>query len=119
MSLGRWHAPLIYLYRDPVDMRKGMDGLALIVIEQMQLGVMDASLFVFINKGRDKIKLLLWENNGFWVLYKKLVKQRFKWPNWFESAHVQLSETELEQLLSGFDLNGLQPHKPVYLKHFA
>jgi len=107
----------IHLYRKPVDMRKGMDGLAAIVAGEMALDPMATKLFVFTNRGRDKIKLLLWERNGFWVLYKRLVKQRFHWPDWFESDALTLNETQLDYLLQGFNLNGMRPHKAVFLAH--
>ena len=119
MSLGRWSADKIYLYRDPVDMRKGANGLALIVKDQMNLDPTDAILFVFLNKKRDKIKLLIWEVNGFWVLQKNLLQQKYKWPKWFDAANLGLPESALLQLLDGLDLNGLQPHKQLFLKHFA
>jgi len=51
---------------------------------------------VFINKGRDKIKLLIWHRNGFWVLYKRLPKQRFKWPDWFSADSLVLSQDQLD-----------------------
>lgn len=119
MSLGRWQAGTIYLYRHPVDMRKGMDALALLVQEQMALDPFEVALFVFTNKGRDKIKLLRWETNGFWVLYKKLLKQRFKWPRWFDDAHLTLSSEDLLYLLEGYDLNGMKPHEKIFLQHIA
>ena len=118
MSLGRWSSSRIYLYRHGVDMRKGMDSLAILVNEEMQLDPLEAAMFVFTNKRRDKIKLLLWEKNGFWVLYKKLLKHRFKWPKWFDGAEqLTLSELDLNYLLEGYDLNGLKPHERLLIKH--
>lgn len=76
-------------------MRKGMDAFAVLVQEQVALDPFEAALFVFTNKGRDKIKLLRWESNSFWVLYKKLLKQRFKWPKWFDGDHLSLSSEDL------------------------
>ena len=113
----RFQFDAIYLYREPVDMRKGMDGLAALVVAEMQLDPMSSSLFLFTNRHRDKIKLLLWERNGFWVLYKRLTKQKFHWPDWFENERLELSETQLDQLLKGFNLNGMRPHEAIFLQH--
>lgn len=62
----------VYLYAELVDMRKSIDGLSILVEQEMALSPMDDALFVFCNRGRDKIKLLCWENNGFIVWYKRL-----------------------------------------------
>ena len=94
-----------------------MDGLSALVVSEMELDPMSSSLFVFINRGRDKIKLLIWERNGFWVLYKRLVKQRFHWPDWFQEDDLALDEKQLDLLLQGFNLNGMRPHNAVFLKH--
>ena len=62
----------VYLYADPVDMRKSIDGLSTLVEQEMELSPNMDALFVFCNRGRDKIKLLCWERNGFIVWYKRL-----------------------------------------------
>ena len=61
-----------YLYVDPVDMRKSIDGLSVLVEQEMDLSPMSEALFVFCNRSRDKIKILCWERNGFIVWYKRL-----------------------------------------------
>lgn len=55
----------IYLHRDPVDFRKAINGLVLIVEQQMQLSPFSETLFVFCNKSRDKLKVLYWDKTGF------------------------------------------------------
>lgn len=117
MIWDRFQFESIYLYQHPVDMRKGMDGLATLVSAELSLNPMSTNLFIFTNRSRDKIKLLLWERNGFWVLYKRLSKQKFHWPNWFDSESLSLSEEQVDLLLQGINLNGLQPHKAVFLEH--
>jgi transposase len=62
----------VYLYSDPVDMRKSINGLSIIVEQSMMLPTNSGALFVFCNRGRDKIKILCWERNGFIVWYKRL-----------------------------------------------
>lgn len=107
----------IYLYREPVDMRKGADGLAALVSVEMNFDPCSTALFVFINRGRDKLKILFWERNGFWVFYKRLVKQRFCWPDWFESETLSLSIEKIDLLLQGFNLNGMRAHKSLNLSY--
>ena len=104
----------VYLYSDPVDMRKSIDGLALLVEQEMQLAPNMEALFVFCNRGRDKIKMLCWECNGFIVWYKRLEKQRFKWPK--SEDQVTLSVQELNWLLDGFDIFRNQPHQPLHFE---
>jgi hypothetical protein len=113
----RFQIQSIYLYRQPVDMRKGMDGLSALLRAELDLDPMAPSVFVLTNRGRDKIKLLLWERNGFWVFYKRLVRQRFQWLDWFESDKLELSEEQFDLLLQGFNLNGMRPHNTLSIQH--
>jgi transposase len=62
----------IYLHREPVDFRKSINGLSVIVEQQMQLSPFSNALFVFCNKKRDKLKVLYWDNTGFALWYKRL-----------------------------------------------
>jgi len=61
-----------------------------------------SQLFLFRNRGANRLKLLIWERNGFWLLYKRLEKGRFKFPEASDS-HCELTPTELSWLLSGLD----------------
>ncbi|WP_083025326.1 IS66 family insertion sequence element accessory protein TnpB [Vreelandella lionensis] len=70
----------IYLCPEPVDMRKQIDGLALLVQEAMALNPFDQALFVFGNRQRDKVKLLFWERKGFVVWYKRLERDGLNGP---------------------------------------
>ena len=109
----RWIGERVFVYRHSVDMRKGMDGLAALVTLEFGRNPMDRCSYVFTNKNRDKIKLLIWHLNGYWVLYKRLEKQRFKWPDWFEGDSLTLTQDQLDYLLDGYDLNGMRPHRAV------
>jgi transposase len=102
----------VYLYAEPTDMRKSIDGLAILVEQEMALPLNTDALFVFCNRGRDKIKLLCWERNGFIVWYKRLEKQRFKWPKLDDT--LTLTGEELNWLLDGFDLFNNKPHCAVF-----
>lgn len=102
----------VYLYTGVMDMRKSIDGLSVFVEQGMDLSPFDSAVFVFANRARDKVKLLLWERNGFVLWYKRLEKQRFHWPaSRPDSGSVSLTITELNYLLDGLDIFNNQPHK--------
>jgi transposase len=99
----------IYLHRDSVDFRKSINGLVLIVEQEMKLSPFVDALFVFCNKGRDKTKVLYWDRTGFCLWYKRLEKARFKWPHQGQNPVRSLTENEWHWLLSGYDIEGHQP----------
>jgi transposase len=103
----------VYLHRDPVDFRKSINGLSVIVEQSMGLSVFDSALFLFCNKQRDKLKILYWDSSGFCLWYKRLEKEKFKWPRKDSRRVVSLSEEQLHWLLRGFDINQLQSHKKL------
>ena len=101
----------IYLYRDFVDFRKSINGLTEIVEHELTRDAYTGALFIFCNKAKDKIKLLYWDKTGFALWYKRLDKQKFKWPTKASDNEIPLSEQQLDWLLSGFDVLG---HKPLH-----
>ena len=101
--------PQVYLHRDFVDFRKSINGLAAIVEADMALPLMSGALFVFCNKGKDKLKILYWDNTGFDLWYKRLEKDEFKWPSKLSTSKYSLSAQQFEWLLSGYDVIGHQP----------
>lgn len=105
----------IYLHREPVDFRKSINGLTGVVQESMELNVFSKSLFVFCNRNRTKIKILFWDKTGFCLLYKRLEKDKFKWPRNGEAV-LQLSSEQFDWLLRGLDISKLTPHAE---KHFT
>ena len=119
MNHERWIPEQIFVYQHPVDMRKQIDGLAIIVTTQLGRDPADRSLYLFSNRGRNKLKMLIWHRNGYWLLYKRLEKQRFHWPDWFSDESVTLTQEQLDQLLDGFNLNGIRPHRSLSFTHFA
>ncbi len=98
---------LIYLHRDSVDFRKSINGLSLLVEQEMGLDLYAQAMFVFCNKGRDKLKILYWDKTGFALWYKRLEKQKFKWPKQGDNT-INLSAQQLDWLLTGFDVVGHQ-----------
>ena len=106
--------PAVYLCRDVVDFRKGINGLSIVVEEQLAHNPFSGQLFVFINKGRDKIKALYWERSGFCLWQKRLEKARFKWPSREQDEVVILCGQQLNWLLDGYDVMRMQPHARLY-----
>jgi transposase len=102
----------VFIANEPVDFRKQIDGLALIVQDTLQLDPFSAHLFVFTNRPRDKLKLLYWHHNGYVLLYKRLEKGRFVWPA-TDSAPLCISVRELHSLIEGGDISRLPAIKPV------
>lgn len=104
----------IFAYTAPVDFRKQHDGLVALVREQLETDPFDGSLFVFFNKRRDRIKLLLWDGNGFWLVYKRLETGTYERLRNSESKRLVLSRAELSMLLDGIALE-----KGKKRRHFA
>jgi transposase len=100
----------IFVAREPIDFRKGFDGLAGIAREDLKLDPFDGHVFVFLNKRRDRIKLLVWDSNGFLLCYKRLERGTFQALGEIHSAdsRLELSRSELNALLDGIDLKYLK-----------
>ena len=88
--------PAVYLCRDVVDFRKGINGLAILVEEVLQHDPFSEQLFVFCNRKCDKIKILYWERNGFCLWQKRLERARFKWPRRVANEVVTLNGQQLK-----------------------
>ena len=91
----------VYLACGHTDMRKQINGLMIIVQEHFKLDPFDGALFVFCNRNRDRLKILEWNGDGFWLYFKRLEKGRFKWPIPGNDATMTLSGEELSYLLGG------------------
>ena len=76
----RWGDVPVYVHRQPMDFRKFINGLSVLVQESMALDVFSGALFVFDSRSRDKIKILYWDKTGFFLWHKRLEKDKFKWP---------------------------------------
>lgn len=95
----------IFAYTTPADMRKGFRGLSAIIREEFQADPTDGSLFLFINRRRDRMKLLHFADGGFWLYYRLLEAGTFEMLKaTASSCRVQLDATELTMLLSGVSL---------------
>jgi transposase len=117
-DLGAEH---VYLACGPTDMRKSIDGLAALVQVRFQLDPFGSNWFAFCNRDRDKLKILRWDNNGFWLYYRRLEKGRFKWPAAVSSLSTNsnlcvVSRRQLQWLLDGLKLEQKAAHPSVHLK---
>ena len=101
----------VYLALGATDMRKQIDGLAVLVEDALQADPLSSHLFVFCNRARDKIKILFWHNNGFWLWYRRLERQRFWWPQGAQEDAVELSVRELGWLIEGLDPSRVEAHR--------
>lgn len=92
----------IWLHPEPVDFRKQIDGLIMLVADHLQFNPTSGQLFLFRDRTARKIKMLWWDKNGFWLLYKRLEKGKFKYPTLREKV-IELTRDQLSWLLSGLD----------------
>ena len=99
----------VYLHREAVDFRLGINGLAILVEQAMHLDPFGRSVFAFCNRRRNRIKLLLYERNGFWLLLKRLEEDRFAWPRQ-QQGIMTLSSEQLHWLLDGIDIEAIHRH---------
>lgn len=106
----------IYLHRDPVDFRKEVNGLSIIVEEKMRLSLFDEALFVFCNKRRTQIKALYWDKTGFALWQKRLEKDKFKWPRKYRDSVLTLSSEQWSWLLRGFNIHTMKPHEALFYR---
>ena len=93
----------IYVSTHFVDMRKSIDGLTLIVHSRFQMNVLDHSLFIFTNRSRNRIKILYYESNGFWLFIKRLEQGKFKIQESQESLTRAITSRQLSWLLEGLE----------------
>ena len=105
--------PEIYLYRQPVDFRKQSNGLAGIVERELGQNPFSGGLYVFTNRHYNRIKMLLWENNGFVLYYKALAEEKFIWPKG-EDAVISLTGQQINFLLDGLDILQLRGHRKLH-----
>ena len=91
-----------YVCTEPVDMRKSIDGLSQLVEPLLAGDAFSGSVFVFMSRRREKVKLLWWDRHGFWLAYKRLERGRFPRPE--QLVRRGLSLAELTAFLEGIDL---------------
>lgn len=100
----------IFLCTQPTDMRKGFDGLSGIVRGAFGADPLDGSLYLFVNRRRDRVKILHFDGSGYWLYYKLLEAGTFEVIH-AEGACVQIDSTQLAMLLGGVSLVGVRRRK--------
>ena len=100
----------IFLHSEPTDMRKGVDGLSGIVRGQFGDDPLDGSLYLFVNRRADRLKILHWDGTGFWVFYKVLEAGTFERIA-SDEKRLKIDSTQLAMLLSGVSLKTVKRRK--------
>ncbi len=93
----------IYVSLSPIDMRKSIDSLSALVVEEFKNDPQSGHLFIFFNRCRDKVKIVYWDKNGFVLHYKRMEKHRFVVPKLMDKMHLVITETQLNGLLAGLN----------------
>jgi len=94
----------IHIHRKPVDMRKSINGLSVIVDQEMGLNLQGHHLFIFCNKRRTHLKMLYFDKSGFALWLKRLEASKFPWTKSLEQDVVEISSGDLELLLDGVNI---------------
>jgi transposase len=102
----------IYLHTRPTDMRKSFDGLSGLVRSVFRADPLDGSLFLFINRRRDRIKMLWWDRDGLVLFYKRLEAGTFEMLKAEDdAATLEIDATQLAMLLGGVTLDSAKRRK--------
>jgi len=96
--------PRILVARDPVDFRKQIDGLAALCEQKLKEEPLDGTLFIFRNRRGNALKALVWTFGGFSLVYKKLERGRFRWPD-LDADRTTMTPAEVAALLEGIDIS--------------
>ena len=99
----------VYLALGSTDMRKSINGLSILVENNMDLDPFSGHLFVFCNRRRSILKVLYWDRNGFCLWHKRLEKHRFRWPE-LESDVIKIDHRELMWLIDGLEIEQKDAH---------
>ncbi len=101
----------VYLAQEAIDMRKSINGLIVLVEAGFKLNPFSSALFVFSNRQRDRVKILQWDFNGFWLHYKRLERGRFQWPDQNDGEVISLDRRQLGWLLDGLSIQQPKAHR--------
>ena len=96
-----------YLYDGATDMRKSFNGLRVLVRQNLLGDPLSGDVFLFINKRKNRIKLLIWDTDGYWIHYKHLEKGTFTFPEQGSSSH-EISRDALYLMLIGIDIKEMK-----------
>lgn len=106
------HTVRILLHSEAVDLRKSFDGLSGLVSQAFpKEDLLSGHLFLFLNKRRDRIKILHWDADGLVIWYKRLEAGSFEIPGTTETGGIELRPAQLAMILSGIDLQSARQRK--------
>lgn len=105
----------VYLACGVTDLRKSIDGLAVLVQSSLDLNPFEPALFVFCNRSMNKLKILHFDE-GFWLYYYRLERNCFKWPMTKEEA-LKVNIKEFKWLLKGYEVRTTSKYKPITAKN--
>ena len=108
-------APLVrvFLYRQPTDMRKSFHGLVALVESAMDRDPLSGDLFVFVNRRKDRIKILYWGQSGFCIWYQQLQRGTYQLPSHESHDVLEVTRSQLSLILDGIDLGSVR-QRPRY-----
>jgi transposase len=106
----------IFIRPGSTDLRKAVNGLSVLIQDEMKGEAFSGDVYLFCNKGRKLLKAVWWDKSGFWLSQKRLEKERWPWPESVEAVE-EVSREELRMLLSGIDF--FKAHKPVYYQRVS
>lgn len=96
-------AQKIYIYREPVDMRKAINGLLIILQTEFNQDSQSGDVYIFCNRARNKIKCLCWDKNGYVLYYKRIERGRFMYSKYIQGDYLVITPKQLEGLFMGLD----------------
>jgi len=109
----------VLIHREPVDMRRGINGLCEIIAQAQMGEIAGKNLFVFAGKRRDSIKVLYFDRSGFCLWQKRLERDKFPWPRKFTDAVVSLTTEQFGWLVDGYDVFKMRPFEAVDIERVA
>lgn len=106
----------VYLHREAIDFRKSINGLVTLVEQSMGRDPFARAAYAFRNRRCDRVKLLVYDRTGFWLLMKRLEQDRFIWPRRSQGV-LALTAEQLHWLLDGIDIEAMQRHPERQYQH--
>ncbi len=107
----------IMVCTQPIDMRKQANGLILLIVDTLKINPQSKQMFLFFGKSKDKVKAILWDNNGFVLLYKKLEKEKFIFPQHIHNP-IEINNDLFQALMRGFDFYRLKQHPELKISQY-
>ncbi len=115
----KWSDKPVYLNCGCTDMRKSINGLMTLVKDSFSLDPFADALFVFCNRSRNRLKILEWDGDGFWLYFKRLERGHFRWPAEGETITMVLDTKELSCLIDGARLEKKLNRKEVFERQIS